>query len=71
MGKLGKRFSLLFAVLILGVLLAFIPRIVSASQQTDSPLPDPCLFYIPVYGCSQIPQDVNDPQTKYYPEQVT
>jgi uncharacterized repeat protein (TIGR01451 family) len=36
-----KKFSLLSALLILGLLLAFIPALVSASQQPVSPLPTP------------------------------
>jgi hypothetical protein len=41
MSEHGKRFSFLLAVSVLIALLAFIPKLVFASRQTDSPLPTP------------------------------
>jgi hypothetical protein len=41
MHKPGKIFSFVLAMLLMGVVLAFIPRLVSASLQPDDPLPTP------------------------------
>ena len=41
MRKHGMLFPLLFALLVLIALLAFVPTLVSATRQTDSPLPPP------------------------------
>ncbi len=41
MRKLGKVFPLVFALLVLTALVAFVPKFVSASRQPESPLPPP------------------------------